>query len=79
MIREMIQLAEDMYSRGHNPNLDPSANADDFKEFAIRLGHMIEDVGMAIRRYQEKVEQQAFYIKKLENQIKEMTDDNSRG
>ncbi len=75
MIREMIQLAEDMYSRGHNPNLDPEANADDFREFAVRLGHMIEDVGMAIRRYQEKVEQQAFYIKKLENQIKELKEE----
>ncbi len=75
MIREMIQLAEDMYSRGHNPNLDPIANGDDFKEFAIRLGNMIEDVGMAIRRYQEKVEQQAFYIKKLENQIKELKEE----
>jgi hypothetical protein len=71
----MIQLAEDMYSRGHNPNLDPEANADDFREFAVRLGHMIEDVGMAIRRYQEKVEQQAFYIKKLENEIKELKEE----
>jgi len=79
VIRELIQLAEDMYARGHNPYMNPEANAEDLKEFAIRLGHMIEDVGMAIRRYQEKLEQQAFYIKKLENQIKELTDDNSRG
>jgi hypothetical protein len=75
MIRELIELAEEMYARGHNPNLDPVANGEDFKTFAIRLGHRIEEVGQVLRRYQERLEQQAFYIKRLENQIKEMRDD----
>jgi len=77
MIRELIELAEEIYARGHNPNLDPQANGEDFKTFAVRLGHQIEEVGHALRRYQERLEQQAFYIKKLENQIKEMRDDHS--
>ena len=77
MIREMIQLAEDMYSRGHNPNLDPIASAEELKDFAVRLGHLIEDAGMIIRRYQAKVEEQAFYIRRLENQLKELKDDNA--
>ena len=77
MIRDLIQLAEDMYARGHNPNLDPEANASELKEFAIRLGHQIEEVGMQMRRYQEKLEQQAFHIRHLQNRIKELTDDHS--
>jgi hypothetical protein len=75
MIKELIQLAEEIYARGHNPNLDPEANAVEFKEFAIRLGHLIEECGMTLRRYQERVEQQSFYIKKLENRIKELTEE----
>ena len=75
MIRDLIQLAEDMYARGHNPNMDPEANAAEFREYAIKLGHLIEEVGMQMRRYQEKMEQQAFHIKHLQNRIKELTDD----
>lgn len=74
MIREMIELAEEIYARGSNPNLNPEANGEEFKDFAIRLGHLIEEVGMAIRKYQEKLEQQAFYIRKLENQIKDLNE-----
>jgi len=75
MIRDLIQLAEDTYARGHNPNMDPEANAAEFREYAIKLGHLIEEVGMQMRRYQEKMEQQAFHIKHLQNRIKELTDD----
>ena len=75
MIREMIQLAEEIYARGHAPSQDPKLNGEDFKDFAVRLGHLIEECGMTLRRYQERVEQQAFYIKRLENQIKELRDD----
>jgi hypothetical protein len=77
MIRELIELAEEMYARGHSPSQSPAANGEDFKTFAIRLGHQIEEVGHALRRYQERIEQQSFYIKRLENQIKEMRDDHS--
>lgn len=77
MIKDMIALAEEMYARGHNPNLDPEANATEFREFAIRLGHQIEEMGMQMRRYQEKLEQQAFHIRHLQNRIKELTDDNT--
>lgn len=75
MIREMIQLAEDLYARGHNPTHNPIEAGEELKDFAVRLGHLIEECGMTLRRYQERVEQQAFYIKRLENQIKEMRDD----
>lgn len=75
MIRELIQLAEEIYARGLNPNMDPIANGEDFKDYAVRLGHLIEEVGHAIRRYQERIEQQAFYIRRLENQIKELKDE----
>jgi hypothetical protein len=75
MIRELIELAEEMYARGHNPNLDPVANGEDFKTFAIRLGHKIEEVGHTLRRYQERLEQQAFHIKHLQNRIKELEQD----
>lgn len=74
MIREMIQLAEEMYALGHNPYQDPSANGSDLQTFAIRLGHLIEECGMALRKYQERIEQQAFYIRKLENELKELKD-----
>ena len=74
MIRELIQLAEDIYARGHNPYQDPVATGQELQDFAVRLGHLIEECGMTLRRYQERVEQQAFYIKKLENQIKEIND-----
>lgn len=74
MIRELIQLAEDMYARGHNPYQDPVAAGQELQDFAVRLGHLIEDVGATLRRYQERLEKQAFYIKKLENQIKEISD-----
>lgn len=77
MIRDLIQLAEEIYARGHNPNLDPEANAAEFREFAIRLGHQIEEIGMQMRRYQERLEQQAFHIRHLQNRIKELTDDNT--
>lgn len=77
MIKELIQLAEEMYARGHNPNLDPEANATEFRDFAVRLGHQIEEVGMQMRRYQERLEQQAFHIRHLQNKIKELTDDHS--
>ena len=75
MIKDLIQIAEDMYARGHNPNLDPEANAAEFREFAIKLGHQIEEVGMQMRRYQEKLEQQSFHIQHLQNRIKELTDE----
>ena len=75
MIKDLIQIAEDMYARGHNPNLDPEENAAEFREFAIKLGHQIEEVGMQMRRYQEKLEQQAFHIRHLQNKIKELTDE----
>lgn len=75
MIRDMIQLAEEIFARGHNPDLDPQANAAEFREFAIRLGNLIEEVGMAIRKYQERIEQQSFYIRKLENEIKDLKND----
>lgn len=77
MIRDLIQLAEEIYARGHNPSLDPEANGADFREFAIRLGHQIEEIGMQMRRYQERLEQQAFHIRHLQNRIKELTDDHS--
>lgn len=72
MIRDLIELAEEMYARGHNPNLSPEANAEEFKDFAIRLGHQIEEIGTAMRQYQERLERQAFAIKRLENEIKEL-------
>lgn len=75
MIKDMIQLAEDMYARGHNPCLDPEANAAEFREFAIKLGHQIEEVGMQMYRYQERIEQLSFHIKHLQNKIKELTQD----
>jgi len=73
MIRDMIQLAEDMYARGHNPCADPESNAAEFREFAIKLGHQIEDVGMQMRRYQERIEQLSFHIRHLQNKIKELS------
>lgn len=73
MIREMIQLAEEMYARGHNPSTDLEANAAEFREFAIRLGHQIEDVGVQMLRYQERIEQLSFHIKHLQNKIKELS------
>lgn len=79
MIRDLIELAEEMYARGHNPNLSPEANAEEFKDFAIRLGHQIEELGTVMRQYQERLERQAFYIKRLENNIKEMKDDDFGG
>lgn len=78
MIRELIQLAEEIYARGHNPSQDPKLNGEDFQDYAVRLGHLIEEVGHAISKYQERIEQQAFYIRRLENQIKELKDDNGR-
>ena len=72
MIRDLIELAEEMYARGHNPNLSPEANAEEFKDFAIRLGHQIEELGTVMRQYQERLERQAFAIKRLENEIKEL-------
>lgn len=75
MIRDMIQLAEDMYARGHTPSADPESNAADFREFAIKLGHQIEEVGMQMRRYQERIEQQSAHINHLQNRIKELTQD----
>lgn len=75
MIRDLIELAEEMYARGHNPNLSPEANAEEFKEFAIRLGHQIEELGTVMRQYQERLERQAFYIKRLENEIKDLKEE----
>jgi len=75
MIRELIQLAEEIYARGHSPSHNPHEAGEELKDFAVRLGNLIEECGMTLRRYQERVEQQAFYIKRLENQIKEMRDD----
>lgn len=75
MIREMIELAEEIYARGNNPNLSPEANGEEFRDFAVRLGYLIEDVGMAIRKYQEKLEQQSFHIRHLQNKIKELTEE----
>lgn len=73
MIRDLIQLAEEMYARGHNPSIDPESNAAEFREFAIRLGHQIEDVGVQMLRYQERIEQLSFHIKHLQNKIKELS------
>jgi peptidoglycan hydrolase CwlO-like protein len=73
MIRDLIELAEEMYARGHNPSTDPEANAADFREFAIKLGHQIEDVGMQMRRYQEHIERLTFHINHLQNKIKELS------
>lgn len=72
MIRDLIELAEEMYARGHNPSPDPRMGGEELKEFAIRLGHQIEEIGTAMRQYQERLERQAFAIKRLENEIKEL-------
>ena len=72
MIRDLIELAEEMYSRGHHPSPDPRAGGEELKEFAIRLGHQIEELGAAMRQYQERLERQAFHIKRLENEIKDL-------
>lgn len=79
MIRDLIELAEEMYARGHNPSPDPRMGGEELKEFAVRLGHQIEELGTVLRQYQEKLERQAFYIKRLENNIKEMKDDDFGG
>lgn len=75
MIRDLIELAEEIYARGHNPHVDPEGNAAEFREFAIKLGHQIEEVGMQMRRYHDKIEQQDVHIRHLQNKIKELTQD----
>ena len=75
MIRDLIQLAEEIYARGHNPNLDPEANAAEFREFAVRLGYQIEELGAQMMRYQERIEQQTFLVRHLQNKIKELTEE----
>ena len=72
MIRDLIELAEEMYARGHHPSPDPRAAGEELKDFAVRLGQQIEELGMAMRQYQERLERQAFYIKRLENEIKDL-------
>lgn len=79
MIRDLIELAEEMYARGHNPSPNPMAAGEELKDFAVRLGHQIEEIGTALRQYQERLERQAFYIKRLENNIKEMKNDDFGG
>ena len=79
MIRDLIELAEEMYARGHHPSPDPRAAGEELKDFAVRLGHQIEELGTVLRQYQERLERQAFYIRRLENNIKEMKDDDFGG
>jgi hypothetical protein len=62
MITSLIELAEEMYEMRINP---PDDVGDAMEDFAIRLGHLIEEVGKELYFQQEAIRIKDLKIQEL--------------
>jgi hypothetical protein len=62
MITSLIELAEEMYEMRINP---PDDIGDVMEDFAIRLGHLIEEVGKELYFQQEAIRIKDLKIQEL--------------
>jgi hypothetical protein len=72
MLPELIELAEKIYARGENPYSAPDANAREFHDFGIELGHLIEEVGKTLNYYHHQILDQKMKMEKMQQYIKEL-------
>jgi hypothetical protein len=62
MITRLIELAEEMYAMKDNPPEDAGLH---FEDFAIRLGHLIQEVGGVLYMNQEAIRIKDMKIREL--------------
>lgn len=71
MITSLIELAEEMYAMRQNPPDDVGAALEDF---AIRLGHLIQEVGGVLYMNQEAIRVKDLKIRQLMGEKDEDSD-----
>jgi hypothetical protein len=69
MLIRLIELAEEMYNLGQNPFLDSSANGAAIEDYAIQLGHLIQEVGKILELQKDAIKDRDEQIKALQHEL----------
>ena len=72
MMEELALIAEEMYALGNDSFHEPHPKQHLFHRYAIRIANQLEILDKKISYYRTKAEEQAFQIRRLENDIKEL-------